>query len=436
MATISRALGHVKAQLDQLICEPDVVRICKRLGHVWRKRLLSPAITVQLFLLQLLAKVAMQGLCRVANLQVTAQAICKAKQRLPLGVLMELVRRSGGSGDDNDDSPPQCRWRGLTVYLADGMSFMIPDTAALAGRFGKPKNQRGASPGYPTPKLLALMDHAGGLIHKVIALPHARQEYTCLSRLFGAIGRASLLLGDRGLVSFPHLAMLIGAGVHGCFRLPVGQVVFNRGTSPRRRLIKRLGRQDMLIRWAACHRPAGWLSKKRWATLSKQELTLRQISYRVCRKGFRTKWAWIVTPLTDPQAYPAQDLIDLYARRWQIEVCFRDLKQTLGMTMISARSVPGVRKEILAFVLLYNLIRRVMQQAAIQQQVEADRIRFIDALRWLLWSQPGDTIPQLKVNPHRVRPTPPRKIKAGQQRFGQLKGSRAALCKPACEAKI
>ena len=130
----------------------------------------------------------------------------------------------------------------------------------------------------------------------------------------------------------------------------------------------------------------------RWKTLSNEVLTLRQISFRVYRKGFRVQWAWIITTLLDPEKYPAQELIELYSQRWQVEVYFRDLKKTLGIGMISARTATGVRKEILAFVLLYNLVRRVMQQAAIAQGVSADRVSFIDALRWLLWSAPGQPL--------------------------------------------
>ena len=43
-----------------------------------------------------------------------------------------------------------------------------------------------------------------------------------------------------------------------------------------------------------------------------------------------------------------------------VEVYFRDLKQSLGMGKLSARTLAGVRKEMLAFVLLYNLVRKVM----------------------------------------------------------------------------
>jgi hypothetical protein len=431
MATVSDSLKHIKAHLATLVSEKEVFGICAKLNHVFRDRVLNPAVTVELFLLQLLAKVSMENLGFVARISVSATAICNAKKRLPLKLLMELVARSA---PEDPQGPPQSLWRGLMLYLADGMSFMISDTPELAKRYGKASNQRGKSPGYPVPKLLALMDFAGGFIRKVIALPCSRQEFTCLSRLFKAIGRGGLLLGDRGLVSFTHMAMLIQAETHGCFRLPRGQVVFNRGKGSRR-LIKRMGRQDRLVRWTAYRCPA-WLGKKRWEALAKQELTLRQISFRVCRKGFRTSWAWIVTTLLDPQKYPAQELIELYSKRWQIEVYFRDLKRTLGMKMLKAQDVLGVRKEILAFVLLYNLIRRVMKQAAIQQGVDADRISFIAALNWLLWSSPGEPVSKLKVNLRRLRRCPARKLKNARHRFTQLKGSRAATAKPACCVKL
>jgi len=427
MATLSNSVQHVKQHLDEFADEQDVARICRNLGHRWRQRKLGPAMTVQLFLIQLLAKVALQGLRHVSQVAASAQAICKAKMRLPLKLLMELVSRSVPGW--SDDAPPPS-FRGLKVYLADGTSFMTPDTPRLAKRYGKAKNQRGASCGYPMAKLLALMDHSGGFISKVIALPCARQEFTCLARLFKAVGTAALLLGDRGLVSFTHLALMMQRGIDGCFRLPRGQVVYARGRASRR-LIKRQGHHDLLVRWTASRRPT-WISKNRWAKLelAEAQLTLRQIAFRVCRKGFRTHWAWIITTLLDAQQYPAQELIELYSKRWQIEVYFRDLKQTLGMKMISAKTVPGVQKEVAAFVLLYNLIRRVMCRAAVQQGTTAERISFIDASRWLLWTSPGQALGSLKVNRVRVRPSPPRRLKNARHRYPQLHGIRRELSNP------
>ena len=91
MANLSGSLRHVKAHLHQLVSDEQIFRICDELGHNWRDRVLNPALTVQLFILQLLSKVALEGLRHVAAIPVSAQAICKARMRLPLQLLIELV---------------------------------------------------------------------------------------------------------------------------------------------------------------------------------------------------------------------------------------------------------------------------------------------------------------------------------------------------------
>jgi hypothetical protein len=89
-----------------------------------------------------------------------------------------------------------------------------------------------------------------------------------------------------------------------------------------------------------------------------------------------------------------------------------------------------VRKQVLAFVLLYNLVRQIMIQAARQQGVDPERISFIDAVRWLLWSTPGEALPELVINPKRQRATQPRMIKRGRHRYPQLNGPRDQLSRP------
>jgi Transposase DDE domain len=429
MATFSAAMVHVKEHLKQCIPEERIFGICRELGHKWRNRKTNPAIAVQLLLLQLLAHVALRGLRHVAGISVSAQAICAARMRLPVQLFSRLIRLGLP-----EDYSVKATYRGLKTYLVDGMSFLIQDTTELAGKFGKASNQRGTSRGYPTPKLLTLMEAGAGFIGGGIILPYARQEFTCLSRLFKLLDPRSLLMGDRGLVSFTHMALLMARGVQGCFRLPRTKVVFGRGKGSRR-LKKRLGRQDWLVTWTASRRPS-WMSNKRWSAIAQQTLELRQISFRVCRKGFRTNWAWIITTLVDPKENPAQELVELYSQRWQIEVYFRDLKCTLKMRSISARTVKGVQKEVMAFILLYNLIRKVMLEAAQRQGVEPDRISFVDAALWLLYAAPGTPLPDLIVNPRRQRNTQPRTLKKGRRRFPPLRQSRKSACKPRCQVKI
>ena len=428
MATIGHALRQVKEQLDRFVTTEQIEQICRDHQHTWRKRLLDPATTIHLCLLQLLAKLAMETLRHASKIPASAQALCAAKMRLPLAVWMDVVKRVCPAVD------AQPSWRGMSVYLADGMGLLTEDTEELADAFGKARNGRGTGHGRPNPKLLAVLDLAGGFVHRVIALPWSRQERVCLSRLFAACGAGSLLLGDRGLVGFAHVALMLGAGVQGCFRLPRWLVVRGHGKANHRRL-RRLGKQDQLVIWSKPDGRVGWMSKPRWAQLPGQ-LTLRQVAFRTCRPGFRTRWAWVVTTLTDPQRYPAEAIVELYGKRWQVEVYFRDLKATLGLRGLCSRTVAGARKELLAFVILYNLVRQVIAAAAASQGVPPDRISFTDAMNWLLWSEPGEELPELTVNPVRTRPAHPRALKHGHQKYARMAKPREQLTKPACEAKL
>jgi hypothetical protein len=431
MATIGRALVTIKSRLGEFVDPALVTAAVADAGIRFRRRTLDPLTTVHLLLLQLLAGVSMTRLDRVAQLTVSAAAICKARMRLPLCVWRRLVEITGRCGSDD----PAGSFAGHRVVVADGTTFTTADVPTLARKYGKASNQRSARPGYPMPKLLALMDLATGMIHKVIDLPCARGEQTVLSRMFRVLQPDDLLLADRGLISFAHVALMMQARVHCLLRLPKNLIVKGRGRG-NRRLVERLGRQDLLVCWdKPQRRPVAWISRQRWKLLP-ATLRLRQIAYRMHRRGFRTQWGWLITTLDCPQKYAAQPLIELYGRRWQIEVCFRDLKRSLGMRKMSARTVDGARKEILAFVALYNLIRRVMKQAAERQGVDPDRISFLDTATAVLWLDPDEPMPDLIVNERRERDTEPRVRKHGGHQFPLLHEPREDLRKPRATAKI
>jgi hypothetical protein len=115
----------------------------------------------------------------------------------------------------------------------------------------------------------------------------------------------------------------------------------------------------------------------------------------------------IVTTLLDPIKYPAEALIQLRLRRWDVETNIRHLKITMGMDVLHCKTEIGVRKELAVFCLVYNLVRVVMLQAALRQRVTVDRISFADTLKWMRHARPGDSLPKLMINsrrPHRIEP--------------------------------
>ncbi len=79
----------------------------------------------------------------------------------------------------------------------------------------------------------------------------------------------------------------------------------------------------------------------------------------------------------------------------------KHLKQTMKMDILKCKHVEGVLKELTVYATVCNMVRLVITEAARRQEVAADRISFVDVLRWLLDSKAGDDLVHLKVNPDR-----------------------------------
>jgi hypothetical protein len=78
------------------------------------------------------------------------------------------------------------------------------------------------------------------------------------------------------------------------------------------------------------------------------------------------------------------------------------------MDVLRCQTVRGVLKELTMFLLVYNLVRMTMLEAARRQEVAVERISFVDALRWLATAEPGDELPNLVINPLRRGRAEPR----------------------------
>ena len=168
------------------------------------------------------------------------------------------------------------------------------------------------------------------------------------------------------------------------------------------------------------------MNREQYDTLP-NAIIVRELRYKISRRGFRPKSITLVTTLTDPEKYTAQVLADLYLGRWQIEVDLRHMKTTMHMEVLHCKSVDGVMKELWMYMLVYNLIRQVVMEASGLQGVEPERISFIDALRWLYSASQGQILIALIINPYRIDRVEPRVIKRRMKPFGLMNKPRAVL---------
>jgi hypothetical protein len=137
-------------------------------------------------------------------------------------------------------------------------------------------------------------------------------------------------------------------------------------------------------------------------------LPVRELRFVLPRKGQRTLCVTIATTLLDPVSYPKEKIAELYGVRWRVETHFAQLKTTLKMRKVKSQTADGVRKELLVYAPVYNLVHAVMLRAAQRQGVLPHRISFIDTLRWLIHATPGEPMPDMIVNPHRPNRHEPR----------------------------
>jgi hypothetical protein len=225
-----------------------------------------------------------------------------------------------------------------------------------------------------------------------------------------------ILLGDRAFCSFVHLALLNARGIFACFRLH------------QRR--KEQGGHG-IVRWQRPKKPPAWMTLAQFITLP-QWIDVRLMSYTLSQKGFRTQRVTIATTLLDEQLWPDAKLTELYGQRWRIEGCFNHLKTTMKMNVLKCKTLDGVLKELAIYLLVYNLVRLAMLRAAQDQIVGAERISFIDALRWLACQALGLTgVAKLIINPHRPGRWEPRVLRRRMKPYDLLTQPRAELKKAA-----
>lgn len=439
---ISTALRTLRQDLALTISDEAVDRACRSIGHRWRERALGPAAITRWFLLQILfANTAVEHVTLLADRRFSASAYCQARKRLPIGVPRALLGGlAAASGADIDEAT----WRGRRTFLIDGSSFNTPDTPELRQYFGLAGNQKPGS-AFPTAKILALFHAGTGMLMRVAAMPHRDGEVSRLGEIHPELRPGDVLVGDRGFVSFAHLATLAAVGVDAVFRVNTRRIIDftpNRPHAhpdddsakakglPRSRWLRALGGSDQIVEWLKPARRPRWLDPAAYAALP-ESLAVRELSYRVDRPGFRTETVILATTLLDAEEFPAEALAELYAARWDVEIHLRELKQSMGMDALKCQSVDGVLKELTAYAIVYNLVRAVIGEAGRRQGVPVGRIGFTDALRWLQLQtiSPRELPLKLMVNPFRPGRVEPRAVKRRPKPFPRLTKPRGQMRK-------
>jgi hypothetical protein len=255
----------------------------------------------------------------------------------------------------------------LRPKVIDGTTLTLPDTLKNQRAYPQPSSQQSGC-GFPLMKLVGLFSLATGQLLGYAKGNKHQSELRLLKGLLDQFKGGDLALADRGFCSYVLLALLLGRQVLSVLRLH-----HSRPSDLRKG--KRLGKNDRLQTWHRPKQKPAWLPHVWWKKVPAQ-LTVRVLRFNLHRRGYRSESVTLVTTLLDPQRYPAQEIAQLYLRRWKIELWFRDIKTSMGMEVLRCKSPQMVHKELEMFFIAHNLIRCLMTQAGADNGVSLDRMSF------------------------------------------------------------
>jgi hypothetical protein len=301
-------------------------------------------------------------------------AYVQARQRLPRERFEPALSATARTADQRVGSGGQLQ--GRPVKVVDASTTQLADTKKNQARYPQSGAQKPGC-GFPVLKLMVLFSLCSGAVLNVMFGNLHDHDLRLLHGLWEALKRGDILLGDRAFGEYTTLAALpqwLGVDV-------VARLHARRKADFRQ--AQRLAKHDGLFVWHKGYQQSQILSAAQWARLP-APITVRLLRFTATIRGFRSRRITLVTSLVDPKLYPAQDLIALYARRWRLELCLRDLKTTMGMEQLRCQSPDMAEKEILAYLVAHNLVRCLIAEAVATYRVDMERVSFkgsMDALR-------------------------------------------------------
>ena len=255
-------------------------------------------------------------------------------------------------------------WEGHRVLSVDGTGISLEDTRANQHEFPQPSEQK-VGCGFPVMQVVGLHDLSTGALLDYEESPLNAGESTLFHGLdlINKVASGDILLFDRAYCSYLNMATLAMRGAEGIGRL--------HGS---RKIALPKGDNDRVVIWerpASSRRP-DYMTLSQWNELPKS-IRVRYIRRRIDLAGHRPEEIIVVTTMLD--ASPDK-VLQLFLRRWSMEVSLRDLKTTLGADHIRAKTPQMARKIFAMYMIAHNLIRWTMLQASADHEAPLERLSF------------------------------------------------------------
>lgn len=366
----------------QLLPLPALARLPALKNHSFYNRLFNPLVTLWYLLFQrlhgdhtleaALADARLGGADRInknLSCRLRSDSTCSysdARQRLPWKFLLEVLSLQAGK---ILGLSPTTLWQGRVLTLLDGSTVRLRPHRAIVKEFAPQTNQ------HPNRAYWSLMR---------VVVGFCAQSGAALGCALGCVGISEQVLACQIILQTKAKSLFIGDRNFGVFRVVqaahhVGQEVLVRLSACRARhlLGKALSSGVHQVLWKPTRR------NQLQEGCDKQPIAGRLLVISLKRQGFRSQQLYLFSTLPDKDAFSAQELVRLYGLRWHVELNLRYLKAQMDLAQLEAKSPDMARKEWLAGLLAYNLIRAAELCAALQGGLSPLKLSFCSVRRRL-----------------------------------------------------
>lgn len=288
-------------------------------------------------------------------------ALGRARKRLPLQVVEEICDQIFA----NLMQPVEATTLLEKLFLVDGSTMRLAHTASLVEVYPLGSNQHGEAH-WPVMRVLVAHHLGSGLAARPCWGPmHGSQavsEQSLIEQMMGRLPAGAVLMAD---CNFAVFSVAWSAQQH-------RHKVLFRITEERARKIA-----GQILPPAGTERPIEWRpsrdDRRAHPDLPADAVVRGRliVAHVEGKNGERLK-LYLFTTLEEEREL----LVEVYRRRWHIELDIRSLKQTLAMHSLSGKTPEMVAKELLLAMAGYNLVRSVQMAAARQASLEPRQLSF------------------------------------------------------------
>jgi hypothetical protein len=291
-------------------------------------------------------------------------AISQARYRLGAKPVVELFHRV--CKPMTTENTPGAFLFDLRLMSVDGTTEDVPDTPANAAYFGRHHSNRGEG-AFPQMQAVYLCESGSHAVCDAGFWPCHTSERIGGLRVLRSVEQGMLVMWDCGFHSFDMAARTLERRAHFLGRLP---------SHVKPEFVEALDDGSYLA-WIY---PSEYQRKK-----CGERLLVRVIEYTIDdpnRPG-HGEIHRLVTSLLDSDLYPAHTLACEYHQRWEVEITIDeiDTHQRLPNIPLRSQKPVGVIQEAYGLLIAHYAVRTVMHDAAVQNNLDPDRLSFVNAVR-------------------------------------------------------